>query len=227
MRWPSRFFITFVLAAAPAGAGPVDDAIARATRLVAAGQPADALRVCREARVEHPDAPELLFAIGCMAAAAGEQMASGDPAVAADHLRAAREMFAWAASAAPEAFAAASAYNAATCLLMMDATIDPRTGYDERVANLRAAVAELEACAARSPELERARRNLDHARYRLNTLLQNPPRDPEEDEERSEDKLPGEIVAVESVTTAIPGATAEVVDGSTVVLRPGGAEADE
>lgn len=226
MRWRSGVILVLFLAAAPAGAGPVDDAIARAARLVAAGQPAEALRVCRESRVEHPDAPELLFAIGCMAAATGEQIASGDPEVAADHLRAARDMFAWAASSAPEVFAAAADYNAATCLLMMDATIDPQTGYAERVANLRAAVAELEACVAKYPALARARQNLDHARYRLNTLLQNPPRDPEEEEETA-DKLPGEIVAVESVTTAIPGATAEVVDGSTVVLRPGGAEADE
>lgn len=226
MRWRNCLLMVALLVAVPAGAGPVEESIARAARLVAAGQPAEALRVCRDARVEHPDAPELLFAIGCMAAATGEQMASGDPEGATDQLRAAREMFAWAASSDPEAFAAASDYNAATCLLTMDATIDPQTGYDERVANLRAAVAELEACVARYPALERARQNLDHARYRLNTLLQNPPREPEEEEE-TEDKLPGEIVAVESVTTAIPGATAEVVEGSTVVLRPGGVEADE
>ena len=217
MGWPRRILPALVaLCAAPAVAGPVEDAIEKAALLVKSGVPDEALRLCQETRVEYPESTELLFAIGsAQAALAGALRRTSDAEKAAAQWRRARETF---DRIAPDggALGAAAAYNAATCLVLLDATF-PQDAYDARVENLTEAVAALEAIAAQDPEDPRVGKNLDYARYTLNVLLQNPPDDraPED----GEDDDAGATSEVNAATTQIPGAEAEVVDGSVVVLR--------
>jgi hypothetical protein len=72
--------------------------------------------------------------------------------------------------------------------------------------------------------MERARKNLDYARYTLNRLLQHPPQDTPPEESEENDEATAES-AVSNATTQIPGANVEVLEGSMVVLqRPANAE---
>ena len=217
MGWLRRILPVLVtLCATPALAGPVKAAVEKAALLVKSGVPDEALRLCQELRVEYPESHELLFAIGsAQAALAAQLQRTSDAEKSAAHWRRARDTF---ARVAPEGglLGASAAYNAATCLVLLDGTFT-QDAYDARVENLRGAVAALEAYIAHYPEAPRARKNLDYARYTLNVLLQNPPdnREPED----GEDDEASATSAVNAATTQIPGAEAEVVDGSVVVLR--------
>ena len=145
-------------------------------------------------------------------------MRQHDAAAAAAQWHAARDVFSRIPPTATHRLQAAARFNAATCLLQLDATFHPAEEYEARVANLRAATDAFEECLERHPSLDEAGKNLDYARYRLNLLLQNPPADRESEDEQEGDE-PGVVSEVTTATTEIPNAKAEVVDGSTVILR--------
>lgn len=225
MPWCNLFMLLAVVYGAALPAASLDAVIDQANHLLATGQPGAALEQCREAQVEYPNSAALLFAIASAeAAVAEERLREHAGEEAGVQFRSARETFTRAAAKNPARFGPAATYNAATCLVHLDATFDPASAYDERVENLRRAVAAFEACLEAYPDHEKARKNLDHARYQLNLLLQDPP-DPGAGEDQSGDEGGG-VAELQSATTEIPEATAEVIDGRTVVLRrpAGGAE---
>jgi tetratricopeptide (TPR) repeat protein len=219
MRWHNMLLVWTLACFGPAWGSPVDNVVETTQRLLRSGQASEALQYCREAQVEHPDSAELLFAIATAETALAEQLLrQGESPRAAETYREARETFIRAGEREPDRLQEAAAYNAATCLIRLDATFQGDRDYEDRVTNLRRAAESLEDFLDRHPEHERARKNLDHARFRLNLLLQAPPsQGDEEKEQEGEDE--GTVSAVETATTQIPGATAEVVDGSTVVLH--------
>lgn len=222
MRWTEFLVLGWSCFAVAAGAHSVNDALEKTARLLESGLPADALRQCEEARVEYPESARVLFAIGTAQAALAEQYYGQNAHERAGRLwRQARETFGRVAARDADRLGSAAAFNAATCLLEVDKTFNPTTAYTDRVENLRAAVADFEACVAQYPDEKRARKNLDHARYRLNLLLQHPPRDDAQDEAPKSDSPTS---AVNAATTQIPGAQATVENQSTVVLRMPGRE---
>ncbi len=215
MRWSSGAFpILYLLSAC---SGSVDESLARGAELQRTGQPVEALRCFREARVEHPDASDLIFAM------AGAEVALGEQALAAHDLEDAIKQFeaaqaTFARCGADERLAESAAYNAATCLLRVDHALERKKDHGPRVENLERAVAALSSVNEDWPGNARAAKNLDYARYRLALLRQEPPAAEEEPKENPEDdeNAASEVVGA---TTQIPGATAEVVDGAMVVLR--------
>ena len=201
MRWCRA--ILPVLCLLPGCSGALEESLSRGAELLRSEQPAEALDCFREARVEYPEATDLVFAM------AGAEVALGDQVLAAHDLEAAIRQF----EAARATFARcgdevrlaeSAAYNAATSLL--------------RVEQVLRAVEALSAVTETWPGNARAVKNLDYARYRLALLLQDPPTPEEEDKENpEEDDKP--VSEVAGATTQIPGATAEVVDGAMVVLH--------
>ncbi len=192
-------------------------ALARGAQLQRSGQHAEALLCLREARVEYPESVALLFSIGTAEAALGDSLLEGHDLVGAKkNFEGARETFERCDSESE--LAAGAAYNAATCLLRVDAVFERQKDYEARVENLKQAVEALADVVETWPNHERARKNLDHARYRLALLLQDPPGQSAQEEEQSEeDDQPTSEVA--GATTQIPDATVEVEDGAIVVLR--------
>ncbi len=220
MRWSSGIFSILCLLSGCSGA--LDESLSRGAELQRSEQPAEALRSFREARVEYPEAADLVFAM------AGAEVALGDQVLAAHDLEAAIRQF----EAARATFsrcgdevrlAESAAYNAATGLLRVDQVLDRKGDHAARVENLKRAVEALSAVTETWPDNERAAKNLDYARYRLALLLQEPP-SPEEEEKENPEEDEKPVSEVAGATTQIPGATAEVVDGAMVVLhveRPG------
>lgn len=215
MRWCRA--ILPVLCLLPGCSGALEESLSRGAELLRSEQPAEALDCFREARVEYPEATDLVFAM------AGAEVALGDQVLAAHDLEAAIRQF----EAARATFARcgdevrlaeSAAYNAATSLLRVEQVLERKGDYAARVENLKRAVEALSAVTETWPGNARAVKNLDYARYRLALLLQDPPTPEEEDKENpEEDDKP--VSEVAGATTQIPGATAEVVDGAMVVLH--------
>ena len=215
MRWCS--VILPALCLLPACSGSLDESLSRGAALQLTGQSAEALRCFREARVEHPDAVELIFAMAGAEAALGEQvLASHAIEDATKQFESAGETFARCGD--DERLAESAAYNAATCLLHVDRVLKKKGDYGGRVENLKHAVEALSAVTKAWPGNARAAKNLDYARYQLARLLQEPPSPEDENEEHPEDDEKP-VSEVAGATTQIPGATVEVVDGAMVVLR--------
>ena len=215
MRWCSGLLPVLYLLSGCSGA--LEESLSRGAQLQRSEQPAEALRCFREARVEHPDSMELVFAMAGAEVALGDHdLASHDLAAASERFESARTTFA--RCGGDVRLAEHAAYNAATCLLRLDQVLEQARDREARVENLKHAVEALSAVTDTWPHNQRAARNLDYARYRLAVLLQAPP--PAEDEEKDhpeDDEKP--VSEVVGATTQIPGATAEVVDGAMVVLR--------
>lgn len=217
MRWFNALLLGSVCGAFSVSAESLSDAFARSEQLQRSGQHAEALLCLREARVEYPESVALLFAIGGAEAALGDSLLEGhDLQGAKKSFEGARETFGRCSGESKLALGAA--YNAATCLLRVDAVLERQDDYEARVENLKAAVEALADVVETWPNQERARKNLDHARYRLALLLQNPPgqSDKEEEKNEEEDQPTSEVAGA---TTQIPDATVEVEDGAIVVLR--------
>jgi len=198
-----------------------DRAVAEAEGIRAAGQPGEALQTLLEARVDHPRSEALLFAIAYGEYAAATWLdAPGTAGEREELLRDALETFLRVSERAAGNLDRAAAFNAATVRLHLDGALERTDRYGERVENLRRAIADLEAIPEGDPHFSAAGQNLSHARYRLGLLLQNPPREAENGEDGDEEgQDPPPVSSVDAVTTQIPDAIAEVVDGSTIVLR--------
>lgn len=219
MHWRKLLAMAVVLSGCTGCTGEVDAILHRAEKLAASGQAEEALRGCRESRVEFPDSPDLLFGTGSAEIAlAEERLRAHRPDEAAEQFQAAQATFGRVAEGMDYRLREAAHYNAATCLLRLDDTIHGAGAYEARIENLGHAIAALEVCAELYPGNERVQKNLDYARYTLNRLRQSPPRD-SESEQNQEQQDESALSEVNSATTDLPGATAEVVEGSTVVLH--------
>ncbi len=190
-----------------------------------AGRAEAALSALLSERVDYPEDAALLFQIArAQQATATVLSVPGSQGEALRQLDKAHETFARVDEMEPEGLGPAARFNSATVLFQRDGFLTAADRYEDRVQNLQRAVDLLTDLVADEPDFEEAQRNLDYGRYRLSMLRQNPPR-AEEEEEEGESEPPPANSAVDAATTQIPQATAEVIDGSTVILRlPGRGE---
>lgn len=213
-----------ILSAGCDGRRTPEEAIQISEQRLRAGNAEEALAEVLTARVDHPESVGLLYQIGLAQQAAATLLAA--PGTQRDALRqldGSAESFARVNEMNPQGLGWAARFNRATVHLQRDAFLTSADRYEERLENLRQALSLLAALVTDAPGFEAAQHNLDYARYQLSLLLQNPPRPPEDDEEANEDPPPVNS-AVDAATTQIPQATAEVIDGSTIILRLPGRE---
>jgi hypothetical protein len=221
MRWCKKIVAMLLLLIVGCTPGPsLRSTLADAEPLLRSGRAESALQRLQEARVDHPHSDALLFEIAYAQGAATEALEGTVASEEAEKMfRDAHETFLRLTEKPSDEFGASAAFNAATVLIRLDATMENTDRYAERVENMKRAVEALSTLVNAEPSFEEAIQNLDHARYALALLLQNPPRDDEADEEEGEDEPPASGSSVDAVTTQIPNAQAEVVDGNTIVLH--------
>jgi tetratricopeptide (TPR) repeat protein len=87
--------------------------------------------------------------------------------------------------------------------------------YDESVASFRQAVSNYEALVRDYPDFAPARQNLDHMRYQLKKLLQEPP--PEEEQDQEQDQEEGLFIGFTDATTELPGKQAVIEQEGLIV----------
>lgn len=102
--------------------------------------------------------------------------------------------------------------------------------YKQAVDGWKAAVQALESVVREYPDMERARRNLDAARYRLKKLLQDPPEDQQEEEQQPQDQPPPPqqvVVYMQDASTEYQGLDAQANEAGDIVRlvpKTGGAQ---
>ena len=158
-----------------------------ADRLLAEGDVAAALEAYRNIQVDFPEAEEAQFGIGCAQYVQGSgQLAAGAAEESVASFAAAEEMFGRLSIARNKTIREHAAYNRANSIAQTAKMIPAEEQYKEAVAALRGAVSAYENVLRDYPEHSDALQNLDHVRFLLKQLLQNPPES--EDEENPEDQ---------------------------------------
>ncbi len=187
------------------------------------GDAAGALQAYQDLLVDYPDAVEVAFGAACaryrfaeqaLAAAQAENAVKGfgEARAAFDSLRQSRD-----ARIRREA-----AFNAANSLAQTALIIERAAPPQEAVAALRDAAAAYEAVLREHPGHAGAQQNLDHVRYRLKLLLQQPK---QEQEQQQQEQPPQEQPKLFSVfldaRTELDSARAEIhPDEAMVELVP-------
>lgn len=186
-----------VLAAGPAAAQEETFAerVEAGRQLAMRGEYDEALAVFRDLQTDRPDADLLEYNIGCVEyerALSDIRADAGEPARAA--LDAARQSFQKAAAAANPEIRRRAAYNEANAVAQWAKLAAAAQEHDQAVEAFESAVAQYEAVLARYPDHAEARHNLEHMRYLLKRMLQNPPESPpsQSSPQPDENQDPGE-----------------------------------
>ena len=227
----SRFY-TLLLVMFTAGVSFDALAFERALReagpLLERGEADAALGVLKEAQIDDPNAPELRFGIACAQYVKGEGLLnSGAPEEAAAAFQEARALFSSLAREDREEIAREATFNGANVLARQALARADGDDYPAAVAALREAVTAFEAGLERFPEHPGIRQNLDHLRYRLKELLQNPPPKQEQPEQEPPppDQQPDIMSRFGHVTTELPGAQTRLEENTAVLVPPEAPEA--
>lgn len=160
----------------------------RGNALVRSGDVEEALGVYRNLQVERPESDQLYYAFGCAHFEAAEQHAGMKRLE--DALTAygeARESFERARlSSAPE-LRRNAAFNAANCVAKQALSLAETAEYEPTLEKFKESITGYEELLREYPDLSGARINLDHMRYRLKKMLQNPPppQQAEEDQQKA------------------------------------------
>lgn len=219
-----------ILAISGCTQGPsASDVISNAEHQILMGRADVALRPLQEARVENPRSEELLFEIAyTQGEVAALRLESGTAQEAEEMFREAQTTFSRLTEGEENEFGDSAAFNVATTLLRLDAVLEDDERYAERLDNLNLAIEILIDLLETHPTFDAAQNNLDYARYKSSLLLRDPPEENDEEENEEENESPATTGFVDSVTTQIPEARAEVVNGSTIVLHlPSRKEAEQ
>lgn len=207
-----------------AAAEPRGARLQHAHDLLKSGQHKAALEAYQELQVDAPDAPVLRYGIATAHYRIGEAQASeGAPQPARAAFEQAAELYASLRAGDDAAFEAAAWFGEANARTSLALTQLEQLPYPEAVGALRTAAEEYEALLARHPEFEKARQNLDHVRYRLKLLLQNPPESEQQPEPPQQP--PAMFIGFTQAETELPRTQAVIeAEGAAVRLRPSGEE---
>jgi len=161
--------------------------------LIEAGDTETALATFRTLQTEQPDSDLVQYSIGYAQYEQGLKQLNGEQSEAGvATVQQAKSTFD-ALSNSPDAFISKSAqYNAANCTAVLAKNGAPEQEYKEALATYRKSVDAYEQVLEDQPEHVVARKNLDHIRYLLKSMLQNPPPEQEDQEDQKGDGDPEE-----------------------------------
>lgn len=146
-----------------------------------------ALAAYRDLQVDQPESEMLYYGMGCAQYDAAEQHIKQEHAEdATAALEAARDAFAKASTAQDDGLRTNAAYNEANAVAQLALQQAASQDYEAAISSLEDSVAQYEAFLERHPDHAGARQNLDHVRYQLKQMLQNPPPPPEEQEQQQQ-----------------------------------------
>lgn len=223
----SRFWslaIVFGLAVSTAWADAPRSAVQQAEQLLATGEAARALETFRDLQVDHPEDPAVQFGVACSLLLMGSNAAAvDDPEAAAKAYGEARTVFDTLKTAAPSAAVRLqAAYNAGNACLYTAQLLSAEQEYEQKLSMYRQAVTAFEDALDREAGHAGAQQNLDHARFQLKQLLQNPPEKEEQDQQEPPPDQPKAVAYSEEEVTEIPGAEVVPEEGALRLQFPGG-----
>ena len=186
--------LTFLLLACAAGAASADafhDRLKAANDRLRDGDPDAALTEYRDLQVDDPQSDEVHYGMGCAHYDAAMRLLENHAAEdAGAALKEAHAAFSEATDSPDAELRASAIYNQANCIAQQ--AIQAATTGDAKQAEkaFRESIDEYETILRRNPEHAGARQNLDHMRYLLKKMLQNPPppQDNQEQEKNQKDQ---------------------------------------
>jgi tetratricopeptide (TPR) repeat protein len=199
--------------------------LAAANALLQQGLYDEATSALQELKVDHPDEPAVDYALGAAQYQRAEGLRAagkGEEAMAA--YQDAETRFSGIAQHADSGVANAAAFARANALTQQAKLTASSEKYKESIAALRNAEAAYVELLTRDPGNTGAQKNLDHLRFQLKQLLQNPPQNetPPEQEKQEPPKdqppRPVMISVFHGASTELPGAVA-VAEGNIVTLQ--------
>lgn len=204
-----------LLMASAAQAASYDDRLEQANALLRSGDATKALERYRELQVDYPDAEAVIFGIGCaqykQADAMAERVAMMGPQTSGqdqqegptipDRFDEAAETFGRLAGSTDADLRANAMFNAGNCATKKAKFLAGQQQKEPAIAAYREAAGVYEALLESAADHARARQNLDHARYEMKLLMQQP----DEDEEK-----PEPVTAFTEIRTEIPRARVQV-----------------
>ena len=181
-----------------ARADTFNDEVRRANELLRNGKPEEAIAVYRDLQIEEPESDLLYYGMACADyESAMTKFAEEAVDEAAEAMNRAKTGFERASMSSDGEIRTGARYNLANCLAQDAKQLTGTSGYEATVDAFKASIDAYEQFLQAYPEHEGARRNLDHMRYLLKKMLQNPPPKQEQNqqggnEEQSEDQQDGE-----------------------------------
>ncbi|MCH7959830.1 MAG: hypothetical protein IID08_06855 [Candidatus Hydrogenedentes bacterium] len=149
-----------------------------------------ALTAFLELQVEQPDSPKVQYGIASAwyvealtALASGEEGAKG-----LEKMADARAHFESMDTAADSAMSGLASFGTANSTVQIARHSEPMENYEETVDAFKESIRGYERALDQYPDLEVAKTNLNHARYALKTMLQNPPPKQQQEEEGDGDE---------------------------------------
>jgi Ca-activated chloride channel family protein len=170
-----RLILLLTLVAGGAFAADFKQRLEQGNDLLRKGDTAGALKVFEDLQGEEPNAPDLLFSLGCARYQQAIENKDQKPEEVNKQLQAAREAFEKAETLSAGNTSANAGYNRSNALAQIakrqDAQKDPKALEEA----YRQSIQAYEQFLGRHPQHEKAQHNLDHMRYMLKREQQNPP----------------------------------------------------
>ena len=180
-----------------AGASSFHSDLAQGNARLRAGDVEGAMAVFRELQVEYPDSELIHYGIGCAHLEAAEQLLERNAVSdAMEAFELARAAFSRAQTGSDAAVRRNAAYNEANAMARQALELGHMGAQDIVIEAFEQAINQYEDVLRRYPDHEDAQHNLDHMRYQLKRMLQEPPPPPEDQEdgqpEESEEETPSD-----------------------------------
>lgn len=142
-----------------------------------------AREVYRNLQIEHPENEIVYYSLGCVDYEEGESVSAlEDPEGAIEFFTSAREAFQQATTSREESIRVDAAYNHANSVAQIAKHKASLGDQQATITAFEESVQAYEELLDRYPDHEKARHNLDHMRYLLKRMLQNPPKNDEQSE---------------------------------------------
>ncbi len=183
----SSIALAFLLVAAHGAlaAESFDSRLARAHDTLSNGDPDGALTTYRELQTEDPESEVLYYSMGCAQYKQGAKLIEEKaPRDAVESFKTAKGSFEKALNARDPEIRKDAQYNHANSTAQIAINSVSAQQYEESKKAFEDSVKEYEAFLKQYPNDENARQNLDHVRYMLKSMLQNPP--PEQPQEQGQ-----------------------------------------
>ncbi len=152
-----------------------DSRMAKANTLLKQGDAEGAIAQYRELQTEDPESKTLYYSLGCAHYQEGVKAGEQDPKDALTSFEAARDDFAKALNARDPEVRTQAAYNHANAVAQLAMQSMKAQQFEETKKSFEESIKEYESFLKQHPDHEGARTNLDHMRYQLKRMLQNPP----------------------------------------------------
>jgi len=183
--------LAFLLVAAQGAfaAESFDSRLARAHDTLRNGDPDGALTTYRELQTEDPESEVLYYSMGCAQYKQGAKLSEEKaPRDAVESFKTSRESFEKVLNAHDPEIRKDAQYNHANATAQIAINSVSAQQYEESKKAFEDSVKEYEAFLKQYPDHADARQNLDHVRYMLKSMLQNPPPPQQEKGEQNKDQ---------------------------------------